>query len=137
MAPATKPLVRADYLNMEGRAAAEAGNYPEAGAAFTQALQLREAQLAAGDPELAVSLNNLAELYRETGRYAEAEPLYQRALEIDEKGLGPEHPQLASGLNNLALMYEATGRYTEAEPLLKRASTRRPWGRSIRIWPAI
>jgi tetratricopeptide (TPR) repeat protein len=91
-APATKPLVRADYLNMEGRAAFEAGNYPESGAALAQALQLREAHLAADDPDLAVSLNNLAELYRQTGRYAEAEPLYQRAIKIDEKALGPEHP---------------------------------------------
>jgi tetratricopeptide (TPR) repeat protein len=87
-----KPASGECRLNMEGLAADEAGNYPEAGAAWTQALKLREAQLAADDPDLAVSLNNLAELYWATGRYAEAEPLYQRAIKIDEKALGPEHP---------------------------------------------
>jgi tetratricopeptide (TPR) repeat protein len=121
LVPATKPLVRADYLNSEGLADYEAGNYPEAGAALAQALQLREAQLAADDPDLATSLNNLAELYRETGRYAEAEPLYQRAIKIDQKALGPEHPNLARDLNNLAGLYWATGRYAEAEPLFQRA----------------
>ncbi len=39
-------------------------------------------------PDVAQSLNNLAELYRVQGRYAEAEPLYQRALAIREKALG-------------------------------------------------
>ena len=33
-------------------------------------------------PDVAISLNNLAELYRTQGRYAEAEPLYQRSLAI-------------------------------------------------------
>ncbi len=72
-------------------------------------------------PDVATSLNNLAELYRATGRYAEAEPLYQRAIAIAETTLGPEHPDLAIWLNNLANLYQATGRYAEAEPLLKRA----------------
>jgi tetratricopeptide (TPR) repeat protein len=71
-------------------------------------------------PNVATSLNSLAELYRAQGRYAEAEPLYTHALAIGEKQFGPEHPNVATLLRNLWLLYRAQGRYAEAEPLLKR-----------------
>ncbi len=41
------------------------------------------------DLRLALSLNNLARLYKTQGNYAQAEPLYQRALAITEKAQGP------------------------------------------------
>ncbi|MBW4477585.1 MAG: tetratricopeptide repeat protein [Tolypothrix brevis GSE-NOS-MK-07-07A] len=43
-------------------------------------------------PDVAQSLNNLAELYRLQGNYSKAEPLYVRSLAILEKVLGGEHP---------------------------------------------
>ena len=46
-------------------------------------------------PDVATSLNNLAELYRTQGDYAKAEPLYKRSLAIREKALGPDHPDVA------------------------------------------
>ena len=70
---------------------------------------------------VAISLNNLAELYRNQGKYDEAEPLYQRALAIREKSLGSDHPDVATSLNNLAVLYSDQGRYDEAEPLYQRA----------------
>ena len=70
---------------------------------------------------MAVSLNNLAYLYRDQGKYAEAEPLFQRSLAIVEKVLGPENPGLAASLNNLASLYRDQGKYAEAEPLLQRS----------------
>ncbi len=70
---------------------------------------------------MAMSLNNLAALYKNQGRYAEAEPLYKRALAIYEKKLGPDHPDTGISLNNLAGLYKNQGRYAEAEPLYKRA----------------
>ncbi len=72
-------------------------------------------------PDVATSLNNLAELYDSKGEYGRAEPLYQRALAIFEKALGPDHPDVASSLNNLAELYQAKGEYDRAEPLYQRA----------------
>ena len=74
-----------------------------------------EKALGSDHPDVAKSLNNLAELYRYQGRYAEAEPLYKRSLAIREKALGPDHPDVAISLNNLASLYD-----------LNRASTPRP-----------
>ncbi|MCH9020758.1 MAG: CHAT domain-containing protein, partial [Proteobacteria bacterium] len=72
-------------------------------------------------PDVAGSLNNLAELYRAQGRYEAAEPLYKRALAVREKALGPDHPDVATSLNNLAGLYRLQGRYEAAEPLYMRS----------------
>ncbi|NBC32727.1 MAG: tetratricopeptide repeat protein [Alphaproteobacteria bacterium] len=88
---------------------------------YQRAIAIGEETLGPAHPNLAIQLNNLANLYRETGRTAEAEPLYQRAIAIGEKTLGPEHPDLAARLNNLAELYRQTGRTAEAEPLYQRA----------------
>jgi tetratricopeptide (TPR) repeat protein len=72
-------------------------------------------------PNVALSLNNLAALYRKQGRYVEAELLFKRSLAIREKALGLDHPAVAESLNSLAALYKEQGRYAEAEPLYKRA----------------
>ncbi len=72
-------------------------------------------------PDVATSLNNLAELYRAQGKYTEAEPLYQRSLAITEKALGPEHPHVAATLENYAALLRQTARANEAERMEARA----------------
>lgn len=121
--PEGSDAVRADYLNQQGEAAGDGGDYPAAVQAHRRALDIRERIHAPDNPEVAESLNNLALLYQATGRYAEAEPLFERALSIREKVLGLEHPDVAESLNNLAGLHQATGRYAEAEPLYQRALT--------------
>ena len=54
-----------------------------------QAVVIREQALGPGHSDMAMTLNNLAVLYKATGEYAKAEPLYQRALAIFEAALGP------------------------------------------------
>ena len=104
-----------------GRIAYAKGGYETAQRHFEAALRSAEATFGPEHPDVATSLNNLAELYRTQGRYAEAEPLYKRSLAIWEKALVPVHPDVASSLNNLAELYNAQGRYAEAEPLYKRS----------------
>jgi tetratricopeptide (TPR) repeat protein len=79
----------------------ERGRYQEAEPLLQRALAIREQALGPQHPDVAHSLNDLAELYRAQGKYAEAEPLYQRALAIREQALGPQHPDVATSLNNL------------------------------------
>ncbi len=89
-------------------------------------------------PHVAMSLDNLANLYQAQGNYAEAEPLYKRALAISEGVLGPEHPDVAQSLNNLARLYQDQRQYAEAEPLHKRSLAIREKAlgpESIRMWP--
>ena len=71
---------------------------------------------------MAISLNNLAEVYRTQGDYTKAEPLFKRALVIREAAFGPDHPDVAFSLDNLATLYRATKRIEEAEKLEQRAA---------------
>ncbi len=80
------------YVNEAGLAFYHAGKYSKAEPLYQRALQIREKVLGAEHPDVAQSLNNLAELYRAQGLYGQAEPLYQRALQILETVLGAEHP---------------------------------------------
>ena len=70
---------------------------------------------------MAISLNNLALLYRAQGKYTEAEPLFRRALAVWEKALGPEHPNVAMALENYAALLRKTNRAAEAAKLEARA----------------
>jgi tetratricopeptide (TPR) repeat protein len=84
-------------------------------------LIIREEALGRDNPDVATSLNNLANPYQNQGRYADAEPLYQRSLAIREKALGGDHPTVAQSLNNLAELYHRQGRNADAEPLYQRS----------------
>ena len=82
-----------------------------------RALAIDEQSYGPEHPNVAIRLNNLAQLLQATNRLSEAEPLMRQALAIDEQSYGPEHPNVARDLNNLALLLEATNRLSEAEPL--------------------
>jgi tetratricopeptide (TPR) repeat protein len=93
------------------------GLYNQALPWYEQCLEVTKKRLGEEHPDVAQSLNNLAELYYFQGRYSEAEPLYIQALALRRKLLGEEHPDVAQSLNNLAGLYDSQGRYSEAEPL--------------------
>jgi tetratricopeptide (TPR) repeat protein len=84
-------------------------------------LAIREKAFGPDRPEVAESLNNLAEVYRNQGRYGDAEPLYQRSLAILEQAVGRDHPDVGRVLDNLALAYHQQERYAEIEPFYKRS----------------
>ena len=97
------------------------GKLTEAQPLFTRALATREKLLSPDHPDVADSLNSLADLYRTQGKYDEAEPLFTRALAIREKAFGPDHPDVATTLNNQAELYSEQSQYALAEPLFTRA----------------
>lgn len=72
-------------------------------------------------PELATTLDRLANLYYEQGRYGEAKPLYEKALTLRETLLGSDHLDVAQSLNSLALLNYAIGCYGNAKALLQRS----------------
>ncbi|MEM1256433.1 MAG: tetratricopeptide repeat protein [Cyanobacteria bacterium P01_H01_bin.21] len=99
----------------------ERAQYSEAESLFQDTLAMRKRLLGDKHPDVAESLNNLAEAYHHQGRYSEAEPLYRDALMMRKRLLGDEHPDVTESLNNLGLFYYYQERYGEAEPLLQDA----------------
>jgi CHAT domain-containing protein len=79
-----------------------------------------------GHPDLALILNNLANLLQARGDYAGAEPLYREALEMN-RALYPKekypqgHLDLARSFHNLGILLQARGDYAGAEPLYREA----------------
>ena len=96
---------------------------------YQEALTIRE-RLAKAHPEayeakVAMTLNNLANLYHKTQRFGRAEEYFLRASEIYER-LATAHPEayesyVAMTLNNLAGLYDDKRRFTEAEAYYLRA----------------
>ena len=129
--PLAKRAARAqdvwDESTQAGAKASQDGRHAEAEEHFKAALREAEKPGAKGE-RLALSLRNLAELYRDQGRYGEAEPLYRRSLAILEKALGPQHPDVATNLENYAALLRATGRDAEAAEMEARAKAIRAKG---------
>jgi CHAT domain-containing protein len=73
-------LNEADSLHQQVIEHYQAGRYDTAVPLGQRVLELRENVLGSTHPDVAQSLNNLAELYRVQGNYDTAEPFYQRAL---------------------------------------------------------
>lgn len=95
--------------------------YSQAEPSLRRALAIDEKSYGVEHPNVAIRLNNLAQLLQDTNQLREAEPLMRRALAIDEKSYGPEHPDVATRLSNLAALLKITNRLAEAEPLMRRA----------------
>jgi tetratricopeptide (TPR) repeat protein len=74
--------------------------------------------------DVAVSLNNLAEIYRTQSQYGKAKPLYQRALAIREKTLGSNHPTVMADRQNFEKLYQNTLRTAEEDVLAQNAESR-------------
>jgi CHAT domain-containing protein/Flp pilus assembly protein TadD len=112
---------RLNQLNQQVLQLVKEGQYSQAIPIAERSLAITEKLLGKEHPLVAISLNNLAILYREQGNYQKAEPLFVRSLAIREKVLGKEHPDVAESLNQLGKLYYAEGNYQKAEPLFVRS----------------
>ncbi|MBW4648872.1 MAG: tetratricopeptide repeat protein [Kastovskya adunca ATA6-11-RM4] len=97
------------------------GLYAQAEPWFEQCLSVSQARFGAEHPDVATTLNHLANVYHLQGHYSEAESLCRQALELRKRLYGDEHLDIVASLNNLANMYYAQGRYGEAEFLCLQA----------------
>lgn len=90
-----------------------------------ESLLLLAAQAAEGfegaDPRPALTLGNLADLYRAQARDEEAEAAYLESLALLERIEGPDSPRAARFAADVAVFYTSLGRVEEAEPLYRRA----------------
>jgi tetratricopeptide (TPR) repeat protein len=106
-----------EILNSLGLALYRAGDYSACGEVFKRSLDIREIDLGPNHPDVALSLNNLAEVYRKQAKYGESERLNQRALEIRRNSQEADPLAVSESLNNLGVLYSEQGKYKEAAPL--------------------
>jgi len=96
------------------------GNYSEAELRYIDAEKAAES-FGPFDHRLAITANNLGELYLREAKFAEAEPLFKRPLDIWEKGGNPSSLVVATTLNNLAALYTYLRRFEEAETIYRKS----------------
>ena len=84
-----------------------------------EALAMRRKLLGNEHPDVALSLDNLADVLQAQGKLAEAETMYREALAMRRKLLGNEHPDVAISLINLADVLRKQGEHDEAKELLR------------------
>ncbi len=94
--------------------------FQEAEQMYKRALDLRRRRLPALRPEIAESMNNLAEVYRLEGRYWEARNLTQAAVRALEQA-DPQSPDMPVFLNNWAGLERDLQHLDRAEQLLHKA----------------
>jgi tetratricopeptide (TPR) repeat protein len=108
---------RGKLAHVVGRGAYELNMLEVCEAMWVEALAMRRRVLPEDHPEIATSLNDLANLYDGQRRYKEAEPMYVEVLAMKRRALPEDHPDIATSLNNLAGLYKVQGRYEEAEAM--------------------
>jgi CHAT domain-containing protein len=99
----------------------KAGKFEEALKLAQMALNRQESRLGPEAPEVAGSLQRLANIETLFPRWLRAINLYQRALQIREKVLGPDNPLTADTLARLGRAYTEMGAYDKALPLVERS----------------
>ena len=115
------PLDQAKLWGTIGNSYRSLAIYDCAERCLVKSLEIRQRVQGKEHPDIAQSLNNLAELLSARGDYAAAQPLYERALAIRKKVLGPEHLNTATSLDYLAGLLVKQGDYAAARPLYERA----------------
>jgi len=86
--------------------------YMEAEPLYQRALAIDEASLGKDHPDIAIDLNNLAELYRATNRLSEAEPLMKRVVLIIlnfTQQTGHQHQHLNDAIGTYAKLLQDMG----------------------------
>jgi tetratricopeptide (TPR) repeat protein len=88
------------------------------GQLYQQALELYERSYGSAHPEIARTLQEMAELYLRQGRDDKAVAAYERARDILVQTVGPDHPNLVPILLRLAALYRGPSQEDTAMRLL-------------------
>jgi tetratricopeptide (TPR) repeat protein/predicted Ser/Thr protein kinase len=105
------PLLEADFYLHYGSLELARGDNEHAGEYHRRALEIREAQLGADHPEVAISLTNISNALRAQGQHQQSEEMARKALAIFEAQLGADHPYTAASHNNLGNSLLEQGRH--------------------------
>jgi tetratricopeptide (TPR) repeat protein len=114
-----EPLVEAAVRQTVGATFRDLGDYAAAESNIRKSLDARQRFLDESDPELAESLDGLAQLLFMRGKPDEAEPLFRQALAIHRRADDPA--QLVGSLNGLAELLQDRAKSEEAEALFREA----------------
>lgn len=103
-----------------GRVLQDRGDYDHAIPVLEEVVRLRETTDTLS-PDLAASINQLANTHFYAGHYQVSDSLIHRALEMHRTLFGEGHPLVADNLIDLGAIQDEFGKYDEAERLYRQA----------------
>lgn len=115
-----EPLSEATIRYTVGTTMRALGRYDEALTQLRLARELDAKHRPPADPQIPVTLSDLALVLTNQGRIAEAEPLYRETLRHHEANLPPDSEEIAVTLSSIATLIKEQKRFEEAEQLAKR-----------------
>lgn len=118
---ADQPAVQGNLLRTIGKAYSELGLYERAQGLYESDLAVRRGLHGEGHPEVAESLNLLAEMANRRGDSARAEALALQALAIRERTLGSESLEVAKALATAGIASWQLGDFKSARAHLERS----------------
>lgn len=116
-----QPAVQAGLLDAMGRAYRGLGRYDTARTLLRRSLQRRREVYAPDHPDVAMSLDHLADLFVAERDVEPAVPLYRRAHALRRQALGPSHPKTAETMEGLAGALRNMGKPDSSVALARRA----------------
>jgi non-specific serine/threonine protein kinase/serine/threonine-protein kinase len=116
---ADQPIVQGRLLEVMGAVHTGLGLYGDAERLLKDALDVRRRNLGAEHPDVGVSLNRLAWLYRSQWRLDEALPLAEEAVVILRAAAEPNDTLLAMGLQTLGMVQRDLGDFEVARQSLE------------------
>lgn len=121
MASLPKDSYRGYLLTQIAEARRVKGDYAGAEPLFQRAIAVDQETLGREQPQTALALRGLGQMYMTISAFGKAEPLLRQHLDILEHVLGRDHPSFAYGLRLFALLHEylndlerARGEFEEA-----------------------
>jgi serine/threonine protein kinase/Tfp pilus assembly protein PilF len=114
-----EPEVQAALLATMGQVYSNLGLYPQAKPLLLRSVAVRRGILSPNDPELAASLELLAQALHRSGDLAAAEEAHREALEIRRRAFGERHLGTASSLEHLGRIAQLRGDVAGAERRLR------------------
>ncbi len=113
--------IRANVFQTQAMILAMQQRFDEAEALLLEAMEIHRSRQSVGRYRLAVSLNNLGELYRRQGRLEEAQALCLESLNLRRQLLGNCHQSTFACLNNLGLIEHMKGQPEQARSFYEEA----------------
>ncbi|MGA9333044.1 MAG: serine/threonine-protein kinase [Rudaea sp.] len=127
---AVAPLARARLLHTIAATYASLGLYDRALPLAEDAYELRRANLAPDDPDIAQSMDELGLLYMNKADYAAAEPMLRGALSLRRARLPPGDPAVIASLGDVGTLLQKRGNFAGADRYYRDAlaASRRRFG---------
>ena len=94
------------------------GNLHKAEEFYLKSLKIYENLFGENHSDVAMSYNNLGNLYDNKGNLSKAEEFYLKSLKIYENLFGENHSDVAKSYNNLGSLYDNMGNLPKAEEFL-------------------